>query len=60
MPVMFLFVNHDTSVFTCHNNTVSNATFGDEDEHSPGTEIRSGENEVSWYNFANFSSSVIR
>ena len=40
--------------------TVSNATFGDEDEHSPETEIRSGENEVSWYNFANFLSSVIR
>lgn len=34
--------------------TVSNATFGDEDEHSTGTEIRSGENEVRCYNFANF------
>jgi hypothetical protein len=41
------------------NITVSNATFGDGDEHSLGTEIRSGENEVSWYNFANFLSSVI-
>jgi hypothetical protein len=40
--------------------TVSNFTFGDGDEESPGTEIRSGENEVSWYNFANFLSSVIR
>jgi hypothetical protein len=39
---------------------VSNATFGDGDEHNPGTEIRSGKNEVSWYNFANFLSSVIR
>jgi hypothetical protein len=39
---------------------VSNVTFGDGDEQSPGTEIRSAENEVSWYNFANFLSSVIR
>jgi hypothetical protein len=38
--------------------TVSNVTFGDGDEQSPGTEIRSGVNEVSWYNFA--ISSVIR
>jgi hypothetical protein len=33
--------------------TVSNVTFGDGDEQSPGTEIRRGVNEVSWYNFAN-------
>jgi hypothetical protein len=39
---------------------MSNVTFGDGDEQSPWTEIRSGENEVSWYNFANFLSFVIR
>jgi hypothetical protein len=53
-------VNNSTNVKKTNNHTVSNVTFGDGDEQSPGTEIRSGENEVSWYNFANILSSVIR
>ena len=60
-PMFFEMTNETISVIRLRTKyTVSNATFGDEDGHSPGTEIRSGENEVSWYNSANFSSSVIR
>jgi hypothetical protein len=45
-------VNNSTNVKKTNNHTVSNVTFGDGDEQSPGTDIRSGENEVSWYNYA--------